>query len=51
MIAFGPATLGAAGADWTFRFRENGDVFDSFDPETLSDAYLIVGYTVQPAAP
>lgn len=49
--AFGPTVLGAAGADWHFRFRENGDVFDNFDPQTLSEAYLIVGYTVQPAAP
>ncbi|GAA4803722.1 neuraminidase-like domain-containing protein [Lysobacter hankyongensis] len=50
-VGFGPTVLGATGTDWRLRFREVGGDFADFDPDALEDAYLIVGYTVQPAAP
>ncbi|MDQ1812281.1 neuraminidase-like domain-containing protein [Massilia sp. CCM 9210] len=45
--AFAPAVLGAGGVQWRFRFRDNGADFETFDPATFTELYLVVGYTVQ----
>jgi hypothetical protein len=50
-VGFGPAAIPAAGVDWRLRFRDNGGDFADFDPAAMEELYLIVGYSVQPAAP
>lgn len=43
-----PVALSATGTDWQFRFQDVGGDFLDFDPTTLHDVYLVIGYSVHP---